>query len=465
MKSTTTILALAAAAHASPLVMRQDENQNTHIWDNVDAMCKDKAWLLDTPEGAAQVWKDTAADTELDVQILTQWEHEVNWARNLENKVTGGVSGDFTLTDCGVTGTPCNPLGGMNCEDMCNKYGTDKDGNENITGKTAYWIFKAVRGLQVKFTMLQNKLRDATIMTGFSIDSMVSDFGGDQKGTEDVLKWMSAALGLGQTIAGLAPGAGTAFETASGILGGVFDIVAEEVKPEEIDTADISAALVSIFKKTGDRIDDILRLAVGNTKNIEDFDRLPDPTGGDPWYKSRVTKFFSTGWFLLANDGEVVQSAIGSITQRVMPKIASNVMKSANIRLVADKRAKDREACGYATGRQWMPLRDGEEYCFYLMRFYPQSGRGGNWAEATEDVYENMAKYNLGNREPFYRGILDCALSENKDLRLDNLGFNRIPVCFFDLEAHFIDGNDDPKCNNPAVNAVCDPLKTEPIQV
>lgn len=73
MKSTTTILALAAAAHASPLVMRQDENQNTHIWDNVDAMCKDKAWLLDTPEGAAQVWKDTAADTELDVQILTQW--------------------------------------------------------------------------------------------------------------------------------------------------------------------------------------------------------------------------------------------------------------------------------------------------------------------------------------------------------------------------------------------------------
>lgn len=36
-------------------------------------MCKDKAWLLDTPEGAAQVWKDTAADTELDIQILTQW--------------------------------------------------------------------------------------------------------------------------------------------------------------------------------------------------------------------------------------------------------------------------------------------------------------------------------------------------------------------------------------------------------
>lgn len=147
-----------------------------------------------------------------------------------------------------------------------------------------------------------------------------------------------------------------------------------------------------------------------------------------------------------------------------MPKIASNVMKSANIRLVADKRAKDSEACGYATGRQWMPLRDGEEYYFYLMRFYPQSGRGGNWAEATEDVYENMTKYNLGNREPFYRGILDCALSENKDLQLNNLGFNRIPVCFFDLEAHFIDGNDDPKYNNPAVNAVCDPLKTEPIQ-
>jgi len=95
----------------------------------------------------------------------------------------------------------------MNCEDMFNKYGTDKDGNENITGKTAYWIFKAVRGLQIKFTMLKDSLRDATIMTGFSIDKMVSDFQGDQKNTEDVLKWMSAAIGLGEGLAGLAPGA------------------------------------------------------------------------------------------------------------------------------------------------------------------------------------------------------------------------------------------------------------------
>jgi len=73
MKSATTLLALAAVAHASPLRLRQDENQNNHVWDNVDDICKNKASLLDTPEGAARVWNDTAAGNELDVQIVSQW--------------------------------------------------------------------------------------------------------------------------------------------------------------------------------------------------------------------------------------------------------------------------------------------------------------------------------------------------------------------------------------------------------
>ncbi|KAF4437392.1 hypothetical protein F53441_13069 [Fusarium austroafricanum] len=461
MKSSIALLVLAASVNASPLLKRQDDNG--HVYDNSDTLCKDKAWLLGTPEGAAQVWKDTTADTELDIAIGSQWQHEVNWLKNLEDKVVGGVSGSYSSADCGVTDGSCDILGGMSCEDQFVKYGKDKDGNENVLGKTSYWIFKAVRGLQVKFRMLKTELTAQTMVTGFSIGSMVSDFQGNEDATADVIKWISAAIGLGETVAGLVPGISSGFETAAGILGGVFDIVAEEVKPEEIDTATISSALVSIFEKATEKIDNTLKLAVGGADNAEAFGALPDPTGGDTWYKSPVAKFFSTGWFLLDNDSAAVKNAIGSITNNIKPKIANNVMKTANLRLVADKRLKDREACGYATGRQWMALKEGEEYCFYLMRFNPSGMFGGSWTEATEDVYENMAKYNLGNRDPFYRGVIDCALSADKELKLDNLGFNRIPVCFFDLEAWFIDRNDDPQCNSPMVNKVCNPVKTNPI--
>jgi hypothetical protein len=49
MKSSTTLLALATAVNASPVAKRQ------YPWDTKESLCQDKAWLLDTPEGADQV--------------------------------------------------------------------------------------------------------------------------------------------------------------------------------------------------------------------------------------------------------------------------------------------------------------------------------------------------------------------------------------------------------------------------
>ncbi|SCO89129.1 uncharacterized protein FRV6_13257 [Fusarium oxysporum] len=161
--------------------------------------------------------------------------------------------------------------------------------------------------------------------------------------------------------------------------------------------------------------------------SIEDFKALPNPKPDGDWYKSPVAKFFSTG------------------CESIKPKIANNVMNAANLRLIADKRIHSREDCGYATGRQWMSLKDGEEYCFYIMRYKPFGGNyGESWTEAEEEVYTNMA-------------------NADKQLQVDNLGFNNIPVCFFDLEAFFIDHNDAPECTSNLINKVCPPIKVTPI--
>ena len=71
MKSTVTLLAITAAVHASPLQRRQDEN--THVWDNVETFCNNQAVLLRDPAGAASVWEHTTAGNELDIFIAQSW--------------------------------------------------------------------------------------------------------------------------------------------------------------------------------------------------------------------------------------------------------------------------------------------------------------------------------------------------------------------------------------------------------
>ncbi|SPJ76036.1 uncharacterized protein FTOL_05767 [Fusarium torulosum] len=462
MKSTITFLAFTAAVHSSPLQKRQDGN--SHIWDNVDGFCNNQAGLLRDPEGAAKVWENTTAGNELDIFIAQSWEHELNWLLNLEDNVVGGVSGGPTVGGCGTTEGSCNPLGGIDCQGQFNQYGTDKDGNEHIIGKTSYWIFQAAKGMQSKFRMLKEKLTSDTMVAGFLIPSMVKDFEGNEDQTSDVMKWLAAAVGFGGILGGSTPVAGPYISASTGILGGIFSAVADKTAPEDIDTSTISGALVELFVASANQIDATLRLAVGSANSVEDFKALPNPKPDDDWYKSPVAKFFSTGWFLLNDDSLAVDYAIKSITENIKPKIANNVMKAANLRLVADKRIHSQEDCGYATGRQWMSLRDGEDYCFYVMRYKPFGGNyGESWTEAEEEVYTNMAKYNLGNRDPYYRAVLDCAVSADKALRVDNLGFNSIPVCFFDLEAFFIDHNDAPECTSNLINKICPPIKATAI--
>ncbi|KAF5260292.1 hypothetical protein NW765_010520 [Fusarium oxysporum] len=203
---------------------------------------------------------------------LTVAEYELNWLLNLEDNVVGG---------CGTTEGSCNPLGSMNCEEQFNKYGTDKDGNEHILGKTSYWIFLAAKGMQAKFRMLKEKLTSDTMVAGFLIPSMVKDLEGKEDQKSDIMNWLAAAVGFCGSLGGNVPVAGLYISTGAGILGGIFSAVADKTAPEEIDTSTISGALVELFIASANQIDETLKLAVGSTNSIEYFKALPDPKPDD----------------------------------------------------------------------------------------------------------------------------------------------------------------------------------------
>ncbi|KAH7473771.1 hypothetical protein FOMA001_g12747 [Fusarium oxysporum f. sp. matthiolae] len=203
---------------------------------------------------------------------LTVAEYELNWLLNLEDNVVGG---------CGTTEGSCNPLGSMNCEEQFNKYGTDKDGNEHILGKSSYWIFLAAKGMQAKFRMLKEKLTSDTMVAGFLIPSMVKDLEGKEDQKSDIMKWLAAAVGFCGSLGGNVPVAGLYISTGAGILGGIFSAVADKTAPEEIDTSTISGALVELFIASANQIDETLKLAVGSANSIEYFKALPDPKPDD----------------------------------------------------------------------------------------------------------------------------------------------------------------------------------------
>lgn len=219
--------------------------------------------------------------------------------------------------------------------------------------------------------------------------------------------------------------------------------------------------MADLFEAAVDRLDETMRIVMGGgTEDQYNALKTPNP---DP-YKKPVANFFNGGFFLLNDNAEAVQMALNSVYGNIQPKVANNVMKAAKFYLVADKRRTGREDCGYATGRQWMALREGEEYCFYIMRHDPKPNRVGDWAEVSGEVYHKMASYGLGNREVYYRAILDCALNPNDNVDLGSLVGGKIPTCYFDLPAVYIDKDREVGCGDPFTTVECDYISATNIE-
>ncbi|KAG5764648.1 hypothetical protein H9Q69_009016 [Fusarium xylarioides] len=412
MKSTTAILALAAAVHASTLTKR-DDNKVPDVWENKNTLCK--GWLLNTPEEADTLWTmKTKAGDHLDNFLRGQWEHQNNWLINLEDRVFGGTDGKSGAAGCSVLDNDCSAMKNMECTEQ-----------------------------------YENGLR---------IGQMVSDFGGNEDDTGDMVKWLASASAIGGALSGLSANPG--FGVGLYLFGGIFSAFGN-LKQEEIDQGSISAGLADLFEAAVDRLDETMRIVMGGVS--EDQYNALKTSNPDP-YKLPVANFFNGGLFLLNDNAEAVQLALNSVYGNIRPKVANNVMKAAQFYLVADKRRKSREDCGYATGRQWMALREGEEYCFYIMRHDPKPNRVGDWAEVSGEVYDKMASYGLGNREVYYRAILDCALSPNDDVDLGSLVGGKIPTCYFNLPAAYVDQDQEIGCGDQFTTRECDYLSATNIE-
>ncbi|KAK1964344.1 FAD/NAD(P)-binding domain-containing protein [Colletotrichum sublineola] len=82
------------------------------------------------------------------------------------------------------------------------------------------------------------------------------------------------------------------------------------------------------------------------------YNSLPAPKWNT--YETKIAKFFNGGWFLLNDDERVITENMRSISNNTQPKVASEVMSTVKLYLVADKRdnVRSREGRGTSTGFQ-----------------------------------------------------------------------------------------------------------------
>ncbi|KAF5633932.1 uncharacterized protein FTJAE_6918 [Fusarium tjaetaba] len=451
MKTTTALLALAAAAESSPLFSKRGD-----VFDDKQKFCK--GWDLTTVEGVEKLWEDTAAGVSLELFIKGHWEHENSWLKNLEDQVMGGTDGKSGASGCSLIGTSCNPMGGIGCEEQFDKYG------KTFIGKNSYWTFQAVKGMHGKFAELHRQLTTETLINGLKIGQMLKDFSGNENGGGNMRGWLSAAATMGNALGGLVPGVGNGISAGMGILAGIMSGLSLG-EDEDDGAATISDGLADLFKSASVKLENTLRIATGGGNKTE-YDSLPAPVWDT--YETKIAKFFNGGWFLLDDDVETVRVTLGSITNNIQKKVANDVMKASKLHLVADKLGKknSKEDCGDTTGRHWMPLRDGEEYCWYIMRNDPDPNGVGEWTEVDEDIYKKMADFGLGDRETYYKALIDCALNKGDSDEVDtsNLVQGEIPRCFFNLNTVFVERDSSRGCGGLDDVKGCDYRKGTPLK-
>jgi hypothetical protein len=89
-------------------------------------------------------------------------------------------------------------MNNLECTEQYEKYGTD-----DPLSKTSYWIFQAAKGMHSKFGALKTKITEKTIISGLRIGQMVTDFGGNEDDTGDMVKWLASASAIGGALSGL----------------------------------------------------------------------------------------------------------------------------------------------------------------------------------------------------------------------------------------------------------------------
>ncbi|KAK1705029.1 uncharacterized protein BDZ83DRAFT_724959 [Colletotrichum acutatum] len=341
-----------------------------------------KDWILLTVEDVEQWWQETAAGFSLDLFLeislkdagvaFTQSKANKGWTSKLEHKMrSNGRHGDYERN-----------------YDETNKTGF---------GRNSYWVFQAVIGLHSKIDKINEQITRQILVENLKPSKTLSEFDAPDTKASSVFKWIAAAASTGggpKSLPGAAMVPGPAgFVTAGlAIIGSISSQMADAESKENIEANNVAVALGDAFGSPTKGLEDTLRVATGGGVD------------GNDW--------------------------INIISDNLKMKVATEAMKASKLHLVADRHidAETREGYGTDIGRQWMELRSGEEYCFYLMR----ESADTFWEEAEPRIYEVMERYGIGNRVPFYAAIIDCALN----------GYgNGVPRCYFDVPAVFYDEN------------------------
>ncbi|KAK2764041.1 hypothetical protein FQN54_009660 [Arachnomyces sp. PD_36] len=446
MITSALIVSLAALAAASPVEPNRRSKlvERQSFSDDKDAFCNAPS---STPEEAQTLWIGSDAWITLDdyVSFYTDPGSDEpepdDWLRKMVQEYFP-YAGDEGVDGCAnIDVEGCEPAEDLEC-------GIWWDEHENVFDRSIYWILVAAEKTHAKFRSFRDTVRGETLLTSMEIGEMIKVFGGDESTDSSDFTYLSAAFSMINGVTGAIPGA-QAIAAGAGVLGGMFSAAAESAADEGVEISTISAALAEISRRTEDVIASTLRTAMGKAEDPADYDTLPVPSWDT--LHTRIGKFFNGGYWLLDDDSqaafdslEIVRTAIRSIT-------ADLILRNSGFMLAADKRATSGEDCGYGTGRQWMNLKDDEWYCFYLLE-----STDTGYYEAKEEVYEALADYGLGEREYYYRAILDCALSDNENKKpdLSNLPIGGVAECMFSVPAKWYDYGNDP--------IACDPYSLEP---
>ncbi|KAG7046536.1 hypothetical protein JMJ77_0014764 [Colletotrichum scovillei] len=453
MELLVVLLGLFLWAGATPVLEKMDP-----IW-NKEKMCN--GWDLSTAGGVERLWQETAAGFSLDFFLeislsveFSQSKANEGWTTKLEHKMRS--SGRPGVGGCSTIGGQCSPFSDWDCERYYDE--TNKTG----FGRNSYWVFQAVIGLHSKIDKINEEITRQTLVENLKISQTLSEFDAPDTKASSVFKWIAAAASMG---GGLMPLPGAAVPGPAGfvtaglaIIGSISSQMADAESKENTEANDVAVALGNAFESLTKGLEDILRVATGGGVDDNEYNALPSLGNEKDDFLSKVPAFLNGGWPLLAEDSSEFTEWVDIISDNLKMKVATEAMKASKLDLVADrhKDAATREGCGTDIGRQWMELRSGEEYCFYLMR----ESADTFWYEAEPRIYDAMESHGIGNRVPFYAAIIDCALNGNGDGVEIGGGIGKVPRCYFDLPAVFYDESGN--CMDPTTDG-CSPVTTSPL--
>lgn len=323
--------------------------------------------------------------------------------------------------------------------------------------KRAYYIFRAVRGIQKKFTLLKAKLLDSTIINGLQLENIAKDLDGPS--SKATLNKIATTLTNAIIVGGIA--FGRAFPLA-GIYGPAIGISLATgwqamSSDDELDLGSIESALGAYFEASAVNLENTLRTVMGYPNNRTDtdftYEDLPNLTTNvyNDILKYPVAKFFGSPMWLVDSSDPGLTEVLDLGMKMTRWKMIDSILQQLGYAVTAAKDYEDEKTCNDGTeGRKWLKV-DDKYRCFSL---YLRSSDGRYSPVGPEkNIYKKMAKYGLEDLEGYYKNAIQCAKendSGDTDFTRSNQVEGQLPMCFYNIPVKYADrisiyGNAD-KC-------------------